>query len=348
MPTWNKFFFLCIGVIFFVLLYVLAPVLTPFLLGTLIAYLANPLVTHLTRLGLPRLGSVIIVFIALLLIFVLCILLLIPMIQAQVNNFVIVFPKMIEWVQFTVIPYLSVHLHTQELINIDAIKTTIGENWVQTGSYIGSFMNYIVKSGFLILAWLLNLILIPVVTFYLLCDWDKLVHGIKDLLPRTVAPTIIGLMRQCDQVLGAFFRGQLLVMLCIAIFYSLALSLIGLNIGLILGLIIGIISIVPYLGMIVGVVAASIAAFIQFASFKAILLVWLVFLIGQVLDSILITPQLIGDRIGLHPVVVIFAILAGGSLFGFFGVLLALPVAAVIMVWLRFLSERYHQSELYR
>lgn len=194
----------------------------------------------------------------------------------------------------------------------------------------------------------MNLILIPVVTFYLLCDWERLMRGVKGILPRSAAPTIIRLSKECDLVLGAFFRGQLLVMLFIAVFYSIGLSLIGLNIGIILGIILGIISIVPYLGVVIGVASASIAAYVQFRYFQPVFFVWILFLVGQLVDSFFVTPHLVGDRIGLHPVIVIFAILAGGSLFGFLGVLLALPIAAVIMVWLRFLMERYHESSLYQ
>jgi predicted PurR-regulated permease PerM len=194
----------------------------------------------------------------------------------------------------------------------------------------------------------MNLVLIPVVTFYLLCDWERLVKGCKNLLPKKAAPTMIKLSIECDRVLGAFFRGQLLVMLFLAVFFSIGLSLIGINIGIILGILIGIISIVPYLGMIVGITASSIAAYVEFGTLQSVLLVWVVFGIGQFLESFIVTPRLVGDRIGLHPIVVIFAILAGGCLFGFFGVLLALPVAAVIMVWLRFLMKRYHESPLYQ
>jgi predicted PurR-regulated permease PerM len=189
---------------------------------------------------------------------------------------------------------------------------------------------------------------VPVVTFYLLLDWNKIIKNIDQLLPRSIEPTIAKLIKESDQVLSAFFRGQLLVMLGLSIIYGVGLSLTGLSIGLILGLILGLISIVPYLGLIVGVLIASIAALIQFGTFSSLLSIWLVFLIGQLCESLLLTPYLVGDRIGLHPVAVIFAVLAGGTLFGFFGVLLALPVAAVLMVWLRFLNNRYHKSAFYQ
>ncbi len=346
---WNKsFFFLCIGIIFFVLIYLLAPILTPFFIGILLAYLVNPLVTWLMRFRIPRVFAVVLVFVLLSLMLLLTILLLIPLIQKQLNTLIQMIPRMIEWFQLSFLPYVTERFGNEQLINVPLIKKTLSENWTTAGSYIGIFLNTIVHSGFLIVSWFMNLILIPVVTFYLLCDWERLVQGIKNLLPRANAPTIIRLSKECDQVLGAFFRGQLLVMLFIAVFYSIGLTIVGLNIGIILGIILGIISIVPYLGVVVGVTTASIAAYVQFGYFQPVLFVWLLFLIGQLVDSFFVTPHLVGDRIGLHPVIVIFAILAGGSLFGFLGVLLALPIAAVIMVWLRFLMERYHESSLYQ
>lgn len=346
---WTKsFFFLCIGIILFALIYLLAPILTPFFIGILLAYLVNPIVAWLMRFRIPRIFAVILVFLFLTLILLLTILLLIPLIEKQLNNLIQMIPRMIEWFQMSFLPYITEHLGSEQLINIPNIKKTLSENWTTAGSYVGILLNTIVHSGFLIISWVMNLILIPVVTFYLLCDWERLLAGVKNLLPRSEAPTIIRLSKECDQVLGAFFRGQLLVMLFIAIFYSIGLTLIGLNIGIILGIILGIISIVPYLGVVVGVATASIAAYVQFGYMQPVFLVWLLFFLGQLVDSFYVTPNLVGDRIGLHPVIVIFAILAGGSLFGFLGVLLALPIAAVIMVWLRFLMERYHESSLYQ
>ncbi len=348
MTTWNTFFYLLIAIILSVLCYLLAPILTPFLLGALLAYLVNPLVNQCMRLHIPRTLSVVIVFIFMFFILFLLIILLIPLIQSQINTLIQVIPRIIDWLQQTLLPMASNYFGKQELINVDVIKKTLGEHWTTAGSYVGVLLNTIIHSGFLILEWTLNLILIPVVAFYLLCDWKKLIEGIKSLLPKKMAPTVINLTLQCNQVLGAFFRGQLLVMLFIAVFYSIGFTLIGLNIGIILGIILGIISIVPYLGIVVGITTASIAAYVQFGSFTPVFMVWILFAIGQVIESFFVTPYLLGDRIGLHPVAVIFAILAFGSLFGFFGVLLALPVAAVIMVWLRFLIDRYHESTLYK
>jgi predicted PurR-regulated permease PerM len=206
----------------------------------------------------------------------------------------------------------------------------------------------VLHSGFALIEWVAHLVLIPVVTFYLLRDWDKVVKGVRELLPRSSEPTIVKLATECDDVLSAFFRGQLLVMLSLATIYSIGLSLVGLQVGLMIGLIAGLLSLVPYLGFIVGIVTASIVAYVQFGTLSSLFLVWLVFMVGQVIESTFLTPNLVGNRIGLHPVAVIFSVLAGGTLFGFFGVLLALPVAAVIMVLLRFFYQRYCNSRLYQ
>ncbi len=343
----NKNFFVLLGLVIAAILYFLAPILTPFLVGAILAYLADPVVTRLTRLGVPRLLSVILVFFCLFLLFVLFVLLMIPLIEKQILVFTQVLPRVVAWLQSTLIPWLQDYFDIQEIVNIDTLKATLAENWTKAGGAASWLWSSVLRSSFTVIAWITNLFLIPVVTFYFLRDWHELIAGVRNLIPRSVEPTIVKLAKESDSVLSQFFRGQLLVMLCLGIIYSVGLSLMGLQIGLMIGLLAGLMSIVPYLGFIVGVVAASIAAFVQFGTLTAVILVWVVFIVGQAVDSVLLTPNLIGERIGLHPVAVIFAILTGGSLFGFFGVLLALPVAAVLMVVMRYLTRRYRRSPLY-
>jgi predicted PurR-regulated permease PerM len=343
----HKLYLLLLALIFSGLLYLLAPILTPFLIGALLAYLIDPLVTQLTKLHISRLTSIIIIFSLSFLVMGLLVIFLIPVIQTQIENLYETIPNIIAWVQDTLIPWISNQLGIHEA-NVGTIKSTIVEHLAKTSDSAGKFINTIVHSGFVLAEWLIKLILIPVVMFYLLIDKNTIIKKTRNLLPRRIEPTVVKITKECNSVLSAFFRGQLLVMLSISIYYSIGLTLLGLRIGLILGLIIGTISIVPYLGVIVGVIAASIAAFVQFDSFTPVLLVWLLFIVGHSLDHMFLTPKLIGDRIGLHPIAVIFAVLAGGKLFGFFGILLALPAAAVIMVWLRFLVKHYHGSRLYQ
>ena len=333
----NKLFYIISAIVLVVLLYWLAPILTPFLSGALIAYLVNPLVNRLVKCHVPRVVSVAIIFLLLFLFIVLLIFLLIPLIQSQVAELGDVLSRTVTWVQTTLLPWIMAKTDMQQNMNTDALKTALAENWTKAGGAVTWIWKTVMHSGFAIVEWLTNLLLIPVVTFYLLRDWNKLIANIRKLLPRHI-----------DSGLSAFFRGQLLVMISLGVIYSIGLTMVGLQVGLIIGLIAGLMSIVPYLGFIIGIVAASIAAFVQFGTWTTILLVWLVFMIGQALESMVLTPKLVGHRIGLHPVAVIFAVLAGARLFGFFGVLLALPVAAVTMVCLRFLNQHYQASQLYQ
>lgn len=344
----NKCYTAILILVSFGLLYFLSPILTPFLIAAFLAYLSNPLVGKIVSWHVPRLLSIIIVFLILFTVIILLILLLVPLIQKQIIALVDFIPNLIVWFQDKVFPWIVLHFNIQTEINIDTIKNTLTQNWKSASGVVTWIIKTALQSGMTLIEWATNLILIPVVTFYLLRDWQIILRNARTLLPRKIEPLIVKLFKECDAVLSAFFRGQLMVMVALGVIYSIGLSVIGLQIGLIIGLIAGLVSIIPYLGFVVGIVSASIAAYIQFGSWSAILLVWLVFAIGQVLESSVLTPKLVGDRIGLHPVAVIFAILAGGSLFGFFGVLLALPVAAVIMVWLRFLNQEYHHSRLYQ
>ncbi|OGT45167.1 MAG: hypothetical protein A3E83_07785 [Gammaproteobacteria bacterium RIFCSPHIGHO2_12_FULL_41_20] len=337
----EKFFILVIVMLFFGVLHLLAPILSPFLMGALLAYLVNPLVKQFVAFKVPRLLSIIITFAILFGVIVLLFLLVTPLIEEQIITLVNLIPGMIVWLKTTF------HLDS-EAINIDAIKTVLTENWDKAGGIAAWLFKTMLHSGMRFVAALMNLILVPVVTFYLLCDWSVLLQGLRNTLPRHLEPTVVKLVVECHEVLSAFFRGQLLVMLVLCVVYAAGLAAVGLQIGLLIGLTAGILSIVPYLGFTVGIIAASIAAFMQFGMTSAMLLVWLVFLIAHVIDNVFLTPKLVGNRIGLHPVAVIFAVLAGGSLFGFVGVLLALPVAALIMVWVRYFYKSYQDSKLYQ
>lgn len=338
--TLNKTAIMIFLAVFGVLLYLLSSVLTPFLIATLIAYLFDPLIGKMMRWRLPRLACVIIVFIVITLLSAGLVLLLIPLIQKELALLQDVIPNTIEWLQNTILPSLSANFGIDEVVNINTLKTFLADHWAKAGGAATWVLQNVLKSGLTVLEWTMNLLLVPVVTFYLLRDWNTILNNICRVLPRRVEPTLVRLAKSSDEVLSAFFRGQLLVMLSLGAIYSTGLTVIGLKVGLIIGLVSGLISIVPYLGFIVGIVAASIAAMVQYGDMMHVGLVWLVFAIGQILEGSVLTPMFVGDRIGLHPVAVIFAVLAGASLFGFFGVLLALPVAAVLMVWIRYFLLR--------
>src|SRR5579883_3432826 len=344
----NSSLVIILGLIACGLIYLLSPILTPFLVAALIAYLGDPLVSKFSRLGLPHLLSAILVFTLLFGAIIFGIILIVPLIEKQIEMLFGLIPYGVEWIQNTVVPWLQIHFGINETINAAMVKETLAENWQKAGSLASWAIQKTFESSRTLILWMTNLLLIPVVTFYLLRDWQDLLKNLRSLLPRRIEPTTVKLVKDCDSVLSAFFRGQFLVMLSLAIIYSAGLMIVGLNVGLVIGVISGLLCIVPYLGFITGIVAATIAALIQFGNWNEVFFVWGVFAIGQATESMILTPKLVGDRIGLHPVAVIFSVLCGATLFGFFGVLLALPGAAVIMVWLRFLTGRYRESKLYQ
>lgn len=342
-------FWLILGALLFGVLYLLAPVLTPFLIATLLAYLGDPLIDRLEARNISRSWAVAMVFGALLLGLLLLMLLLIPLSAYQFKGLMQRLPAYIDWFQSDILPWLRDTLGADPgLFNLGHLRTQLIAYAQEIGDLAGGLLESFRASSTVVFDWLANLVLVPVVTFYLLRDWDLLVIKVRDLLPRRIEPTVNKLARESDEVIGAFLRGQFIVMGALGILYSVGLSIIGLEFSLLIGLMAGLVSFVPYLGLIVGIVAASIAAILQFHSFLSIVPVLIVFGIGQVISDVFLTPKLIGDRIGLHPVAVLFAVLAGGHLFGFFGILLALPAAAVIAVVLRHARAEYLQSIFYQ
>jgi len=254
----------------------------------------------------------------------------------------------VDWGRSVALPWIQAKLHLDpNAFDSDRLGAQVKEHLGSIGDAASTVLGKISRSSLGVIAWLTNLVLIPVVAFYLLRDWDRLVAWVDRMLPRSIEPTIAHLAREADSVLGAFVRGQLAVMLALGLFYGVALTLMGLSVGPLIGMVAGLLSFVPYLGFIVGFGSALIAALVQYGDWAHVLIVVGIFTVGQLLEGYVLVPRLVGEKIGLHPVAVIFAVLAGGYLFGFLGILLALPAASVILVLLRYLSERYRQSDLY-
>ncbi len=344
----QKILFLVSAVIFFYIVYILAPILTPFLVAGVFAYLGDPIVDKLEDLRFTRTASVFVVFLIFVILILSFVFIIFPLIQNQISHLLKKIPSIIDWIYIEVSPWLSQNFSLESnAINLDNIKQSLIQHWESFGSFFGTFLLKIFSSAQLLIIWLSYALLIPIVTFYLLRDWDILIKKISQLIPRKHISVITKLSYECNAVLAEFFRGQLIVISVQSVFYSSALWFIGLEFSLLIGLIAGIVSFIPYLGVLIGIVIASIAAFLQFHEILPVIYVFIVFGAGQILEGMILTPLLIGERIGLHPIAVIFAVMAGAQLLGLFGMIIALPVAAIILVLLKYYHKQYLKSDLY-
>ena len=342
----TLYWLLAIGV-FLVAVYLLRSILLPFVLGMAVAYFLDPVADWLERRRLSRTLAATLLTIAFLVGVGLFFALLVPLLQSQLFGFVGRIPAYAEMFRAVAEDVLSI---VQANLSEDAIarlREAAGGLASATVSWLGD-MVYGLWSGGLALVNLLSLVVItPIVTFYLLRDWDRIVSTVDGWLPRDHADTIREQVKLVDETLSGFVRGQGMVCLGLGAFYAVALSIVGLEFAVIVGLGTGLISFVPYFGMLIGLCASVGLAFAQFDTWQPIAIVAAIFVIGQIVEGNFVTPKLVGDRVGLHPVWMIFALLAGGALFGFLGVLLAVPAAATIGVLVRFLVLRYTGSRLY-
>ncbi|MGH8033080.1 MAG: AI-2E family transporter [Luteimonas sp.] len=331
------------------LVWVMAPILTPFVVAALLGWLGDPLVDRLQRWGRSRNTSVIIVFVLMTLLLALLLVILVPMIQRQIVTLVESLPTYRDWFIGTAVPWIEQRtgLQLASWLDPDYLIEQLRTHWERAGGIVSTALAYISRSGFALFASLANIVLIPVLTFFFLRDWDVFVERVAALVPRAQLPTATRLAQESSNMLGGFLRGQFTVMLILGAMYGLGLWTVGLDLGLLIGIVAGVLTFVPYLGPASGVLFGTVAALVQYGDWKHVAGVLAVFGIGQAIESYWLTPKLVGDRIGLHPVAVIFAVLAGGQLFGFLGMLLALPVAAVANVLLHYAHERYTQSRLY-
>lgn len=331
----NRVLNVILSVGFFgIVVYFLSPIITPFFLGALLAYLSNPLVSYLADKHIPRTISIFFIFIIVFFLLIAVFMLVIPLIQQQVVVFVQKIPEIIVSLQTTLVPWIDNHLHTNvgHYLNPVTLKKALAQHAEKISHGATAVFKTVTTSTFALLDFFMNLVLIPVVGFYLMRDWPQIMQNIRNILPPASVKKIIAVAQECDEVVGAFFKGQLLVMFGLAIIYSAGLWLVGLDLAIFVGLLSGLLAIVPYLGFTTGIVVASLAMYFQVHDFMPVVYVWGVYAGGQIIESMVLTPLLVGDKIGLHPVAVIFAVLAGGLLFGFLGVLLALPVAAILLV----------------
>lgn len=329
-------------------LYLLRGVLLPFVAGLAIAYFLDPLCDWLERKGCGRALATTVVMIAFTIVVVAVLLLLIPLFQFQVLGLIRSLPDFIATLQTRIEPLLQTIRHYLTAEQLADLQSSLGGQAGAVVRWIATALGTVLSGG-LALVNILSLIFItPIVTFYLLRDWDRLVAKIDGWLPRAQAEVIREQARLIDRTLAGYARGQATVCLSLAVIYGAGLTIVGLDFGLVVGLLSGLLSFIPFVGTIFGFVASMGLAFAQFSDWLPIIFVFVIFLIGQILADHVLTPKLVGDRIGLHPVWVIFALLAGGTLFGFVGVLLGLPVAAVVGVLARFGLTRYVGSGIYQ
>jgi len=333
---------------FLLVLYLLRSMLLPFVAGMAVAYFLDPVCDRLQRLGCSRVWATTIVSICFVLVLALAILLILPTLQNQVLSFVQRVPGYLDRLVNRVLPELQRLGARLGIANLADLRSQASGQIGAIVGWVGGVIAGVVTSS-VALANLLSLLFItPVVAFYLLRDWDRLRNQTNSLLPQRHAETIRQQLALVDRTLAGFVRGQATVCLVLAAYYGIGLTVIGVDFGLVVGIWIGLISFIPYLGSITGFVVSVGIALAQFDSWLPVGLVVGLFAFGQFLEGYVLTPRLVGDRVGLHPVWVIFALLAGGSLFGFVGLLLAVPAAAVIGVLIRFAVLRYRDSRYYR
>lgn len=349
-PSWSQWLFIGLSVaLVLAALISLQGILTPFLIGALIAYLGDPMVDRLEARGFSRTSGVVIVFAFFIGLLVLLLAVVVPILLQQVSEVLAGIPDAYRWVSSVAVPKLQALLSLTP-INLPDIDwpTRLSEQWASVGKMTGGVVQQVTTSSFALVTGLLNAVLVPVVAFYLMRDWDLMMAGLMMLVPRAMVSAVADAISEAHSVLEAFVRGQLVVMGAQALIYSVGLWLVGLNYAVVLGLVAGAASIIPYAGAVIGVGSAMIVAYLQFGlDFWALGLVGFVFIIGQLIESFALTPMLLGDRIGLHPVAVIFALMAGGQLAGFTGILIALPVAAVLLVFCRRLVAVYLTTDAY-
>ncbi|WP_174493025.1 chloramphenicol efflux transporter CxpE [Acinetobacter sp. Marseille-Q1623] len=332
-------------------LYLLKPVVVPFIGAFLLAYLFSPIVEKLDKF-LPRWLAISVVFVGIGIVLTWAMWFVVPLVWKQLIYARDSIPAAIHWVNYTLLPWVSQTFNVERMeLDTDQISKVVME-YVQTNYSADSIQAMALKiaqSGLSFISIGGTIVLIPIIAFYFLLDWNRMLMSMRNLIPRAYEQSTLKIVGECHSVLGAFVKGQFLVMFLLGVVYAVGLQLVGLEVGLIIGMVAGLCSIIPYLGFGVGIIAAMIAAFFQFGlDWTHLVLVLVVFGVGQIIEGYVLQPFLLGDKIGLSPVAVVFAVLAGAQLAGFMGMLIALPVAAVIVVLLKHAREWYERSSLYQ
>ncbi len=329
------------------MVWLLSGVLTPFALALAIAYFLNPIVSGLCKIGVPRWLGTLTVLLVFLAIITTATIFLAPLIRAQVVELVNSLPSYIDTLQQELWPRIKDVLGRLPAVDTSKLQDTFSQYTNDVVNFAGRLLGSVVTSSMALLDMLVLMILTPVIAFYLMRDWQGMLSKVDSYLPVRHAPAIRQELRNIDTMIAGFIRGQALVSLALASYYSIALSLAGLKYGMVIGLISGFLSFIPIVGTLTGIITSLIMAFIQFDNTSSILMVGAIFAVAQVLDGYFLTPKLVGDRVGLHPVWIIFAVLAGGKLLGPLGIIIAVPFAGTIAILIRLGLRQYRRSRFF-
>ncbi|MBW9087844.1 AI-2E family transporter [Rhizobium wenxiniae] len=341
-------FWLGVLVGFILFLWFFSSILLPFVAGMALAYFLDPVADWLERRGLSRAMATVVILVCFVTIFALALMLVIPIIISQFTQFAAALPGYISELQTIISSPQTSFLPPWISAQIETVKENFSQVLSQGAGFIGSLLGQIWNSGKAIVDVMSLLVVTPVVAFYILLDWDRMVRKVDSWIPRDQVQVVRQIARDMDQSVAGFIRGQGSLCLILGIYYAVGLSLVGLNFGLLIGFVAGMISFIPYIGSLIGLVMAIGVALVQFwPDFPWILAVAAVFFSGQFLEGNILQPKLVGQSVGLHPVWLMFALFAFGALFGFVGLLIAVPAAAVVGVLVRFALARYLDSDIY-
>ncbi len=337
-----------VGLAILALFYALSPILTPFVVAAVFAYICDPAVGWLVDRRTPRPLAVLVVIFGVGLLIALLFLMLVPTVYREAMIMIARLPELLEALNARLLPWVSSKLGVNIALDTASLKVLLNEHRDTAQNLLPGLLEHARAGGMVLVAVLANLALIPIVMFYLLQEWPRILKSLEQAIPRPMLPRTMRLLKDIDSVLSEFLRGQLSVMLLLALFYSIGLWMAGLKFALPVGVITGLLAFIPFVGFGGGLVLGILAALLQAEGWTLLLWVGVVFGIGQLLESYLLTPYLVGERIGLHPLAVIFALMAFGQLFGFVGMLIALPASAAVLVGLRELRSEWFASSLYR
>ncbi len=344
----NIWFWPLILAFLLLFIYAIRGILLPFVLGMATAYFLDPAVDRLQKAKLSRSAATLLITVIFFAIIMLTLVIVAPITVAQISAMVEAIPGYMVQAEAEIIPYIERKLNGISPSVMQEIRGSVSSSVGLIARELAEFFAGLLTSGVAFINIISLVLITPIVAFYLLRDWDKVVEHVDSLLPRKHAEIIRQQLSIVDLTLAGFVRGQLNVCLLLGIYYAIGLTLLGLNFGFVIGMITGFLVVFPYIGLLVGAISGLTVAFFQFPDSSSILLVLAVFVSGQIIEGNFITPKLVGEKVGLHPLWIIFAMLAGAALFGFVGILLAVPVAAILGVLVRFMIAEYQKSSYFR